>query len=226
MNLQFNPHCGRSGNHDLLLDEAFVDKFPQRLKSRPGDIKPKLSWGSIRYLQDKSTTLEFLNGRRLKVFGSPWTAQYGTWAFQYPPIRDVFSGKIPPDVDILITHGPPKHHLDVYRDSKGCPHLLKEIWRVHKSLKLVVFGHIHDGHGIEDLPFDRVQECYEGLLLGSRGILSLISLLVLVVLDRTVALLRGPPKAASGKHSVRLVNAAIAKGPGNIYAREPTVAEI
>lgn len=33
---------------------------------------------------------------------------------------------IPDDIDILITHGPPKYILDKYKDGShaGCPHLL------------------------------------------------------------------------------------------------------
>lgn len=80
----------------------------------------------------------------------------GTWAFQYPPNLDVFSGAVPPDADILLTHGPPKYHPDTYINARRCTHILRKLWRVHKSLKLMVFGHIHDGPGIEDAPFDVV----------------------------------------------------------------------
>ena len=54
--------------------------------------------------------------------------------------------------DILLTHGPPKGHLD--QGGKGCPQLLREIWRVRP--RLVVFGHIHEGYEREHISYDDV----------------------------------------------------------------------
>lgn len=39
---------------------------------------------------------------------------------------------------------------------------------MHRPLMLVVFGHIHAGYGSHMLPFDRVQESYEKVLLTER----------------------------------------------------------
>lgn len=64
-----------------------------------------------------------------------------------------------PQTDILITHGPPKNHLDL---GLGCPHLLREVWRVKPRLH--VFGHIHWGAGTEPVYFDECQAAYERLL--------------------------------------------------------------
>lgn len=91
----------------------------------------------------------------IKIFGSPYSAWFFDWAFNLPPantpeniaeIRGKWA-QIPPDVDIIVTHGPPRGIMDwVVRDENvGCPYLLDKIIRV--SPKLAVFGHIHEQHG-------------------------------------------------------------------------------
>lgn len=138
----------------------------------------------------------------------------------------MFAGTIPPDTDILLTHGPPKNHLDT-SDAKGCPHLAKEIWRCRQSLKLVVFGHIHEGYGREQLPFDRVQQLREGILLGTRGLLALFELAVVILVTRLMAVFRftGEEKLCE-RVGITLVNAAIAKRPWERGSRAPVVVEI
>ncbi|KAI4259651.1 MAG: hypothetical protein L6R42_004469, partial [Xanthoria sp. 1 TBL-2021] len=176
-----------------------------------------------------STSLTFPNGRQLKIYGSPWTSQFGTWAFQYPPIRDVFSGTVPPGTEILLTHGPPKYHLDFVDPGgpQGCPHLAKEVWRSHDVLKLVVFGHIHQGHGREDLPFDRIQQLREEIRLGNLGALSVIELALRLLSERLRILFSSKRDLQLEKHGgVTLVNAAIATRPGEKDSRFPIVVEI
>lgn len=55
---------------------------------------------------------------------------------------------IPPDTDILITHGPPYGFADkTYGGlSVGCEELIKVIDVIKP--KVHVFGHIHEGYGI------------------------------------------------------------------------------
>lgn len=93
----------------------------------------------------------------LKIFGSPWTPEFGNWAFMYSRFEQEGIEKwdsIPNDVDILVTHGPPQNILDrvenpnVYNSGPlGCYDLRERIKNL-KNLKLHVFGHIHSGHGI------------------------------------------------------------------------------
>lgn len=82
-----------AGNHDLLLDPDYVKRRPDRIYEGEGTARADLNWGSILYLNNSATELRFSDGSGrdcvLKVYGSPWTEQFGTWAFQYPPIRDV-----------------------------------------------------------------------------------------------------------------------------------------
>ena len=57
---------------------------------------------------------------------------------------------IPDDVNILVTHGPPKGILDMTTGGEqvGCEDLLHRIWSL-KNLKLCQFGHIHEHAGYE-----------------------------------------------------------------------------
>lgn len=140
-----------AGNHDLSLDSSFATRFPARASGSESSTSD-LNWGDITYLQDSSVVLDLPNGRRLKIYGSPQTPEYGLWAFQYPAIRDVWTRKIPEDADVVISHGPPVMHCDVKR--KGDGYLLRELRRVKP--RLVVFGHIHDGYGEDRLFHDGV----------------------------------------------------------------------
>ncbi|KAK4182123.1 putative rhamnogalacturonate lyase C [Podospora australis] len=91
-----------AGNHDVLLDP------------------------------DYGGHLTCPNGRQLCIYGSPRTPRYGNWAFQYTRNDDIWTGTIPKGVDILVTHGPPRSHLDLGR--LGCYHLLRELWRVRPKI--------------------------------------------------------------------------------------------
>ncbi|MCJ1313576.1 hypothetical protein MMC25_007255 [Agyrium rufum] len=67
------PHAHKiviAGNHDLLLDPVFVNKFPHRIFEIPGAAWRDLQWGSIIYLSESSTTVT-IHGRNIKIFGSP-----------------------------------------------------------------------------------------------------------------------------------------------------------
>jgi hypothetical protein len=75
---------------------------------------------------------------------------------------------VPDDINILITHRPPKYHLDLC--GLGCAHLLSEFWRTRPLLH--VFGHIHAGRGQERVHYDAFQRAYEAVC-SSRGIMNL-----------------------------------------------------
>ena len=80
-------------------------------------------------------------------------------AFQYARGSDAWSETVPEDVDILVTHTPPKFHLDLAMPrGLGCEHLLKEVKRVKPVLH--VFGHVHWGAGSEVVHWDKAHEAY------------------------------------------------------------------
>ncbi|KAK3995708.1 Metallo-dependent phosphatase [Cladorrhinum sp. PSN332] len=157
-----------AGNHDILLDP---------LRDAPGDAeqRAKLNWGGIIYLQDGSATITLADGRRIKIYGSPCTPKSGNWAFEYLRGEDIWANKIPADIDILVTHGPPKGHLDSFmglNKGAGCVSLLKEVWRVRPRLH--VFGHIHAGRGTQAVCYDGVQEGLEEVTRTGSGLLKIV----------------------------------------------------
>lgn len=235
--LNSHPHQHKitiAGNHDLLLDSAFVQSHPDReLDRHPGKRRADLDWGDVQYLQHGSVSVEVgtgLTSRVLHVFGSPWTPRMGSWAFQYGPDSGfAWAGAIPHDADMAVVHGPPAQHLD--NGGKGCPNLLTELWRVRP--RLVICGHIHAGRGHELLVYDRVQELYEDVTLGRSKWMSSLLLLGIYTAWRALRHMKTASKdTLSGTRSkdeetqvksTWLVNAAIAGSHRQAQARDPYV---
>ncbi|OKL56300.1 hypothetical protein UA08_08552 [Talaromyces atroroseus] len=167
--LRVQPHPIKiviAGNHDLCLDANFQHTAGHTSSAEAVD------WGDIIYLQNTETTITCQNGRSLRVYGSPYSPRHGNWAFQYPRTEDIWKGEIPDNIDILVTHGPPRTHLDLL--NLGCVHLLQEIWRVRPHLH--IFGHVHDGAGTEWLQFDLLQKLYEQTIISGGGIFNVIQM--------------------------------------------------
>jgi Icc-related predicted phosphoesterase len=120
-----------AGNHDTSIERKIIFDLDF------GD--------NIIHLWDSEVTIE-----GLKIWGSPYTPSFGFgWAFNKDrsKIYKVWE-QIPEDVDIIVTHGPPKGILDLSydRDNKleicGDLALKKRIKEIQP--KLVCFGHIHN----------------------------------------------------------------------------------
>ncbi|KAK4234654.1 hypothetical protein C8A03DRAFT_47072 [Achaetomium macrosporum] len=146
------------GNHDSWLDASVrAGMSGQEGKdTRMGEV----DFTGVEYLCDKGVELEFEGGRRLNVYGwgaVPWCGE--GFAFQYEREKHPWKGRIPDETDVLVTHTPPRHHLDL---GVGCAGLLDEIWRVKPRLH--VFGHVHWGHGKEAVYYDECQRAYESLM--------------------------------------------------------------
>lgn len=195
--LQSHPHLHKifiAGNHDCLFDE---------ISSR---VVVKAAYPDLIYLQDSSVSID-VRGRTLNIHGSPQTPRNGSWPFQYPRISttqvsssDIWA-KIPENTDILVTHGPPAHHLAL---EYGCLALLDAIWRIRP--KLHVFGHIHAGRGTETINWTKGQRKYERIAGGDGG---WWDLLVLVI--RTTPVL-WKKRLDNKSHRTVLVNAASVGG--------------
>ncbi|CAK7204400.1 hypothetical protein SEUCBS139899_007156 [Sporothrix eucalyptigena] len=191
-----------AGNHDLLLDADF---------KTPRENSPALEWGDIVYLKNEATTVTCPNGRQLQVYGSPLSPKHGNWAFQYPRSYDAWSALSPPipaGIDILVTHAPPRGHLD---RQLGCVHLLQMLWRVRPRLH--VFGHVHDGAGTELVQFDTLQAAYEQTVLDKGGLVNLCRVFVHFV--------KACVWPASTKSTCQLVNAAMVGGLLDDEVRRP-----
>jgi Icc-related predicted phosphoesterase len=93
----------------------------------------------------------------LKFYGEPRTIEFCNWAFNVPLTKmpKVWE-RVPTDIDVLITHGPPAGVLDLTMrgENVGCPHLRD--WILEHQPKLVVCGHIHLGYGTAMLGNTRV----------------------------------------------------------------------
>ncbi|KAK0621582.1 Metallo-dependent phosphatase-like protein [Bombardia bombarda] len=160
------PHAHKvfvCGNHDSWFDpnarrEEDIDGGGGEAGGKGGG---ELDLKGLVYLENSAVTLEFKGGRKLNVYGSPAVPQCGdaSNAFQYVRWLHPWNGTIPAETDVLITHTPPRHHLDL---DLGCAGLLEEVWRVKP--KLHVFGHIHWGHGRESIYFDECQRAYESVM--------------------------------------------------------------
>ncbi|KAI4159413.1 MAG: hypothetical protein L6R39_000391 [Caloplaca ligustica] len=142
-----------AGNHDSFFDPR---------SRHESDHDRAIDFKGIRYLQHSSVTLDFpgVKNRRLTFHGAPQIPACGgdDFAFQYSRHQDPWSGTIPHSTNVLVTHTPPRHHLDLPH-GMGCKYLLKEVWAVKP--KVHVFGHVHAGYGRESVFWDEGQKAYE-----------------------------------------------------------------
>ncbi|OJJ39678.1 hypothetical protein ASPWEDRAFT_387307 [Aspergillus wentii DTO 134E9] len=197
-----------AGNHDLCLDQHYRTKAST---STSGEMP--VNWKSLIYLQNNLTTLDF-GTRQVKVFGSPYTPKHGNWAFEYLRMGpDPWEGNIPAETDILVTHGPPRSHLDL--GHLGCQYLLQSLWSMKNKPLLHVFGHIHGGYGRETLLWDSFQETYERMMNRQCSWMNLLKLVYYAV--SRILSSRVCPK---GIRTV-LVNAATIGGLRDEKRREP-----
>ncbi|KZZ97823.1 metallophosphoesterase domain-containing protein [Ascosphaera apis ARSEF 7405] len=162
------------GNHDITLDQILFDKegeetfASETVKPSVGKIKSlycdkDAKEHNIVYLEHGVRTFTLNNGAEFTIFTSPHTIDpWGHhWAFGYKEGTDLFNPlspdatcPIPDHVDILMTHGPPKHVFDQIPNglNVGCSHLWQAVERVKPRLH--VFGHIHEQWGASRFNWD------------------------------------------------------------------------
>ncbi|MDX8341744.1 metallophosphatase domain-containing protein [Draconibacterium sp. IB214405] len=120
-----------AGNHDYYLEE------------NPGFIT-KTYPNEFFYLFDSGIEIE-----GIRFWGSPYTPEYKNMAFNLQRGEELQKHwqKIPENVDILITHGPPKGILDntVNGENAGCEALLNKVYEIKPQFHL--FGHVHEAVG-------------------------------------------------------------------------------
>ena len=125
-----------AGNHDTSIERNLITQ---------GDFLE----AGITYLENDWVEIE-----GLKIFGSPQTPSFGMgWSFNKRRDKMHEHWKhIPDDIDIIVTHGPPKNILDLSYDRNnnleccGDSALRKRIIEIKP--KLVCFGHIHNNEDI------------------------------------------------------------------------------
>ena len=163
------------GNHDITLDEPYYASHQwQHLKSENLAAIREMWTGSearkagIVLMEEGIRSFELKNGAKFTLYASPYQPEFCTWAFGYPRSEDRFNpsstvqsllgrgaaNPIPsyPEIDIMLTHGPPFGILDRVLgasgrmdSSVGCEHLLRAVKRA--APRLHAFGHIHEGYG-------------------------------------------------------------------------------
>lgn len=131
---QFEQIVFIAGNHDFLAEKE------------PGLFKQICQDMGYVYLADNG--FEF---RNKYIYGTPWTPTFYNWAFMTDEAELARKFHwIPEDVDILITHGPPRFILDQNNHKEHCGS-----WALAERVKFVkpkahIFGHIHGSHGVLD----------------------------------------------------------------------------
>jgi Icc-related predicted phosphoesterase len=121
-----------AGNHDFFFEKE------------PDAVIQKLIPENVVYLNDSGITIEGIH-----IWGSPVTPWFFDWAFnrQRGPDINRHWKRIPPETDLLITHGPAFGILDVIVNGNhtGDKDLLKRIGEIKP--KAHVCGHIHESYG-------------------------------------------------------------------------------
>ena len=122
-----------AGNHDVSLGRSL---YP---------VSDILSKG-IFYLESSSVIID-----GIKIWGSPYSPSFGDgWSFNKSRGSiGLLWDNIPADVDVLVTHGPPKTILDFNSELEpvGCASLYKKVVNL-SSLKAHCFGHVHNNRKI------------------------------------------------------------------------------
>lgn len=125
------------GNHDTSIEKGLI-------------TKDDFETNGIYYLENDSIEIE-----GFKIFGSPLTPTFGkgwAWNKERPKLDRIWKNIIDDNVDIMVTHGPPKGILDCSVgydrnvDICGDKSLLNRIQQINP--KLHCFGHIHNNNGL------------------------------------------------------------------------------
>lgn len=122
-----------AGNHDSFIFE------------NNEDARNQFYLHGIHYLNKNEVVIE-----GVKFYGDPIIPRFGDWCFMTDKGKlNKHWEMIPEDVNVLLTHTPPKGVLDLSEDRHynlercGCSALMKRVNKL-KQLKLHCFGHIHN----------------------------------------------------------------------------------
>ena len=125
-----------AGNHDTSIEARYIS--PNYIRSL-----------GIKYLENQSCEIDGIH-----FFGTPITPTFGTgwaWNKKREKMHDLWES-VPENIDVLISHGPPKGILDLSYDREnnleccGCTSMFKFVSK--SNFKLVLFGHIHNSREI------------------------------------------------------------------------------
>lgn len=121
-----------AGNHDFYFERETKEKIEALLP------------GNIIYLNDSQV---IVNG--IRIWGSPITPWFYNWAFNRHRGEAIKKhwDHIPPQTDILVTHGPVFNILDktTRGEHTGCKDLLQKTQEIMPAFHIC--GHIHEAYG-------------------------------------------------------------------------------
>ena len=159
-NLPYTYKVFVAGNHDLSFESEVLYRKKAQYFDGTNDwdlpaVDGKPEWlvnllsiglsGGTFYLENQSIDIE-----GVKIWGSPYSARFGReWAFNVDrgaASRELW-GTIPPDANIIVTHGPLFGVGDRTNGNMnvGCEDLRETIMNLEPDFHLC--GHIHEGYG-------------------------------------------------------------------------------
>ncbi|KAL8911740.1 MAG: hypothetical protein Q9171_003132 [Xanthocarpia ochracea] len=163
-----------AGNHDMELDAshwASLENPEDHLDAVNVMTGSLAQEAGVTYLTEGTHNFLLSNGANFTIYTSPWTPEYGDWAFGYKHNHDRFNNPLQTSAAvastaqnpilentyIVMTHGPPKGILDrCPQGNVGCPNLLTAIQRVKPLMHC--FGHIHESHGFKIVDWNETLE--------------------------------------------------------------------
>lgn len=134
--LNFSHKILVAGNHDRFI------------RKRKQEFMELIASHNIDYLENTAIKI---NGH--SIFGSPFTlnnACIGAFTYHGTPEAERIWSEIPDEVDILVTHAPPKGFRDFSKtenNNAGCQVLREKVLSVKPRYH--IFGHIHESYGVE-----------------------------------------------------------------------------
>ncbi len=137
-----------AGNHDIFCE-----------KNRDDFVK--MLGPNVFYLCDSWAKIE-----GIKFYGMPHVLKWGDWAFNIGEVAmDELCEKIPTDVDILVTHCPPKYIMEIgdFGAQLGSEALRKGVEKAKP--KYHIFGHAHNCYGtvvVNDITYVNCSQTWEG----------------------------------------------------------------
>lgn len=145
------------GNHELEVEKDFANKKLIAQEQCP----------NVHFIDEGLVEIE-----GIKIWGSAITPYFHNWAWNKHRGEEIKPhwDKIPDDIDVLVTHGPPRGILDevnyvdgTFKEHVGCDDLYNRILQLSKC-KIHIFGHIHSGYGfkaVHDKHFFNASICDE-----------------------------------------------------------------
>ncbi|KAG1702574.1 hypothetical protein DVH05_009523 [Phytophthora capsici] len=128
----------------VAYDQHWNKAFRHKVYNDPSQSRVLLT--NCTYLEDSSRVIE-----GVKIYGSPVTppipGRPGAFNVARGSADQKHWAKVPTDVDILVTHGPPTGILDTTFTNLhvGSEALMEVVTRIRPSFH--VFGHIHEAYG-------------------------------------------------------------------------------